>query len=110
MEDGIGEDGIGEAPSDVEVDRSRAVMTLTWRDGAVSRYAFADLRAACPCASCRNQRESGHAVLAPASISVAGAELVGHWGLQVRWSDGHGTGIYTWALLRSWAATPPPTR
>lgn len=98
------------APSDIEIDRERAVMTLTWPDGSADRFALADLRAACPCAFCRNRREAGNAVLIPTSIQVESAELVGGYGLQVVWSDGHQTGIYPWKLLREWAATPPSTR
>lgn len=93
------------APTDVEVDRDRAV-TLTWPDGEVSCFALADLRAACPCAFCRNQREAGTAVLAAADIRVDAAELVGNWGLQIHWSDGHETGIYPWSLLREWGESP----
>ena len=31
---------------------------------------------------------------------IEDAELVGAWGLSIRWSDGHSTGIYSWELLR----------
>ena len=33
------------------------------------------------------------------------AELVGAWGMQIRWNDGHETGIYAWSMLRAWRAT-----
>ena len=97
------------APTDIEINRERSV-TLTWPDHHVSRFALPDLRAACPCAFCRNRRDSGTAVLAPADIRVEAAELVGNWGLQIHWSDGHETGIYPWSLLRRWGASPPPHR
>lgn len=62
------------------------------------------LRLACPCAVCVDEM-SGRQLLDPASIpgdirSVSLA-LVGAYGLQVRWSDGHGTGIYTFQRLLS---------
>ena len=93
------------APTDIEIDRSRAV-TLTWPDGQVDSFALADLRAACPCAFCGNRRAAGAAVLAAVDIRVDSAELVGNWGLQIHWSDGHETGIYPWTLLREWGQDP----
>ena len=35
-------------------------------------------------------------------ILAEGAELVGAWGLQIHWNDGHETGIYAWSMLRAW--------
>ena len=34
----------------------------------------------------------------PATVTIEDAELVGAWGLSIRWSDGHSTGIYSWEL------------
>jgi DUF971 family protein len=36
-------------------------------------------------------------------LTAIDAELVGNWGLTIRWSDGHETGIYAWSILRAWA-------
>lgn len=84
------------------MDRARSV-TLTWPDGHVSRFGLEELRTNCPCAFCRNLRDQGQAAWVPGTeLSVAGAELVGNWGLQFRWNDGHQTGIYPWSVLRSW--------
>ncbi|HEY4321655.1 MAG TPA: DUF971 domain-containing protein [Gemmatimonadales bacterium] len=61
------------------------------------------LRLACPCAACVDEM-SGRALLDPADIpdgiAAVALELVGAYGLRIRWSDGHGTGIYTFAWLR----------
>jgi ATP-binding protein involved in chromosome partitioning len=37
----------------------------------------------------------------PSDIRPVTIALVGAYGLKVVWSDGHGTGIYTFAHLRS---------
>lgn len=87
-------------PTSVEVDRERGV-TLTWPDGTTTRLALAALREACPCAWCRNLRDAGTPVWVRPGLRVASAELVGNWGLQIQWSDGHGTGIYPWAMLQT---------
>ena len=92
-------------PVDVEVEGPRG-LTIRWDDGHLSHFEADVLRASCPCAECRNLRDRdlpvwpkpGHA----AAISADGAELVGNWGLNIRWSDGHHTGISPWTLLREW--------
>jgi DUF971 family protein len=32
--------------------------------------------------------------------------LVGTYGIRIRWSDGHGTGIYTFEILRALCGCP----
>ena len=65
------------------------------------------LRLACPCAACVDEL-SGRRTLDPATVpedvEPLALELVGAYGLRVRWSDGHGTGIYTFASLRAMGA------
>ena len=60
------------------------------------------LRLACPCAACVDEM-SKRPLLDPATvpldIRVEAIELVGAYGMRVRWSDGHGTGIYTFESL-----------
>jgi len=34
-------------------------------------------------------------------LNLENVEMVGGYALKFTWSDGHGTGIYTWDLLRS---------
>jgi DUF971 family protein len=92
-------------PTDVELDRGSS-LTLHWPDGTVTRFALEDLRRNCPCAECRGIREQGRIpgppAGAPTPITAVDAELVGGWGLTIRWSDGHRTGIYAWSILRAW--------
>jgi DUF971 family protein len=92
-------------PVDVEVDREHG-LTLVWADGHTSRYELADLRA-----ECRNARlAGGPSWPAPPGtadqLRVADAEFAGSYGLQLRWNDGHETGIFTWELLRRWCGCP----
>ena len=98
------------APVDVEVDREQG-LTLVWADGHTSRYSLTDLRAGCPCAHCRNVRMAGGPSWpAPPGtadqLRVEDAEFTGNYGLQLRWNDGHETGIFTWELLRRWCGCP----
>lgn len=88
-------------PTTIEVDRDEAVV-IAWSDGRVDRFELAELRANCPCAACRNERERGLLPGRGRPVDVADAELVGAWGLSLTWADGHSTGIYPWAVLRAW--------
>lgn len=92
-------------PEAIVVERADALI-ITFADGAECRFPVGALRGACPCAACRGRRERGDAAGAVTGsadgISIVDAELVGAWGLSVRWSDGHDTGIYAWARLRDW--------
>lgn len=90
---------------DVTIERAASV-TITFDDGLICMFPVADLRAGCPCATCRNVRERGDFASARpdqvGDISIAGASFVGAWGLSITWSDGHNTGIYAWLPLRRW--------
>jgi DUF971 family protein len=90
---------------DVTIERGESV-TITFDDNLVCTFAVSDLRAACPCATCRGWRERGELAWPrpgqSAEISISNAEFAGAWGLSIAWSDGHDTGIYAWASLRQW--------
>ena len=84
-----------EVPKRIEVD-DRAAMTITWEDDRVDRFSAAVLRAACPCAGCRE--------VAPAArgTSIDAVHLVGNYAIGVTFGpDGHATGIYPFDLLHS---------
>jgi DUF971 family protein len=94
-----------EAPVAVDLDRTRG-LTLHWADGTESFFGLEELRRNCPCAECRGLREQGRipgpGPDAPVPLTALDAHLVGAWGLSIRWSDGHETGIYAWSILRAW--------
>ena len=89
-------------------------VVVVWADGHESYYPGAALRKACSCATCKGEQHlfgrSTLPILRPlrpeAFVPVA-AGLVGNYGLQVTWGDGHDHGIYHLADLR--AACPCPT-
>ena len=88
---------------DVIVDRERS-LGVAWEDGRRLDIALGELRSLCPCAGCIGVRERGASIQLPSSLSAISAELHGNWGLAIRWSDGHETGIYGWEMLRSLAS------
>jgi DUF971 family protein len=96
-------------PVEIELRRS-AALRIRWADGVETTIPLAILRKSCPCASCRTAREeqtsSPLTVLRRvgderAMVTAVRAELVGHYALRIVWNDGHDTGIYDYALLRT---------
>lgn len=83
--------------------RDPRTLSLRWIDGATFDIDVRDLRLACPCALCVEEM-SGAPLLDPASVraDVAPRTItsVGTYAFLVKWSDGHGTGIYTHRYLR----------
>ena len=77
---------------------------ITWADGHRSVYANKQLREACPCAGCVDEF-TGKRILDPrsvrADIRADDIGLVGRYAVRFGWSDGHGTGIYTFQKLRA---------
>jgi DUF971 family protein len=80
-----------------------AALRITWADGRNCRFAAPALRRACPCAQCVNEW-TGQRVLTPESISdeliIKNIAIVGRYALNIQWSDGHETGIYSFRYLR----------
>jgi DUF971 family protein len=89
------------SPTEVELNREHGLL-VRWPDGSEARFTLDELRRNCPCAECRGLREQGHEP-GTANPRAVGAELVGAWGVLLRWDDGHETGIFAWSILRAWA-------
>lgn len=95
------------APKEIERVGSTHIK-VTWPDGHESLFPNNLLRSECPCATCndfRRKREAkrGLNVLpqgTPTSVYAQSMSLVGSYAVQIRWSDGHQTGIYIWDFLR----------
>ncbi len=105
-------------------------LLVTWDDGHTSLYEPLHLRRSCPCATCRtlaekraeeeaNEKErrrkggAGEArrplglsplaiVKGPAvtELEAEGWGYVGNYAINIRWRDGHSTGIYSYKYLR----------
>jgi DUF971 family protein len=78
-------------------------ILIEWDEGGHAGFFPAhSLRVACPCAGCVEEM-SGRPLLdaatVPPDIRPVSLQLVGAYGLRVNWSDGHGTGIYTFEQL-----------
>ena len=79
-------------------------LAITWTDGRESVYDVRMLRLACPCAQCVDEM-TGKKMLqesaVPAEVKPVVINPVGRYAIHIEWSDGHRTGIYTYAHLRN---------
>ncbi len=78
-------------------------LTFFWSDSTQSRFRAKALRMACACASCVDEMSGKiliHDSQVPSNITVKSIKPVGHYGVQIAFSDGHSTGIYTINRLR----------
>lgn len=107
-------------PAKVRIDRSGGTgMSIAWRDGHTSSWSFAWLRAACPCATCHEERDAagrapGQSKPKPQTLlpmyeappRPVDVERVGNYALRFKWNDGHEAGLYSWDYLRN-VCDPP---
>ncbi|HAZ07928.1 MAG TPA: hypothetical protein DCZ01_05245 [Elusimicrobia bacterium] len=86
-----------------------AELRIVWDDGHETALDFSLLRRQCPCAVCKDEW-TGEALLDPASVpetvAATRADTVGNYALSFTFSDGHGTGIYTFEMLRKLCRCP----
>ena len=98
-------------PTGLHLDRQKS-LTVEWADGQRSIFPLSYLRGKCPCAACRTERDNPRPAATGRSLTIlpanfdrqpvaADAGLVGNYAIQIRWADGHSTGIYDFAYLRS---------
>lgn len=85
------------------IEESDSEISIHWSDDSETRYNAAGLRRSCPCAGCINEW-TGEKMLddsqVPADITISHVSIVGRYALNFHFSDGHNTGIFSFAYLR----------
>ena len=90
-------------PVQIGPTEDEARLRIEWKDGVASEYVPRYLRLLCPCAACVDEM-TGMRTLLPEhvddGVSPTAIHYVGRYALQLVWSDGHSSGIYTFDYLR----------
>lgn len=88
------------SPTSITVHQASRVLEIGFDDGAVFRLPFELLRVYSPSAEVQGHGP-GQEVLQTGKREVEIVEVatVGHYALQPSFSDGHDTGIFSWAYL-----------
>ncbi|MFA6545825.1 MAG: DUF971 domain-containing protein [Limisphaerales bacterium] len=90
-----------------------AELAIKWDDGSESFVSLEALRCACPCAGCKGEVDiMGNLYKNPAkpyaanAFQLTGLTMVGGYGVQPVWADGHGSGIYSFDSLKKLSSVP----
>jgi DUF971 family protein len=75
-------------------------LRILWDDDQISTYPFSYLRGWCPCASCQGHGGEHHFIKVE-NPQLESISPVGNYALNLRWGDGHDTGIYSFEYLRT---------
>jgi DUF971 family protein len=96
-------------PNNIKLVRSKSTLEIEWDNGQREQYPLAGLRAACPCAECRQKNEQSSDIVSKKLLEVSlqpgisaqiyKIEKVGNYALRMIWEDGHAYGIYSWDYL-----------
>lgn len=88
------------------IEESDSELSIKWSDDAETTYNAVNLRRSCPCAGCVNEW-TGERMLDDSQvsddISIDRISVVGRYALNFHFSDGHDTGIFSFAFLRKMA-------
>jgi DUF971 family protein len=98
-------------PEHIAISKSKGIK-IDWKDGHHSEYGLTFLRDKCPCATCAGthgtpprvpeaeQSKQDPFQMYKAPIKMLGVEPVGNYAIQIEWSDGHKSGIYSYDHFR----------
>jgi len=79
-------------------------LIIGWNDGKQCLYNVKILRAKCPCAVCRDERENTNPLkvlnINQDSFELKTWKMIGNYAIALEWGDDHDTGIYTYTFLR----------
>jgi DUF971 family protein len=87
-------------PTEIKLHQQSHVLEITYTDGQSFRLPFEFLRVYSPSAEVRGHGP-GQEVLqvGKKDVEILAVEPVGAYAIQLKFSDGHDTGIYSWDLL-----------
>lgn len=90
------------APTELRVSRDRQHLTVTFPGPEVHELTAEMLRVLSPSAEVQGHSpEQRVTVPGKRTVAVTRIEPVGNYAVRIVFSDGHDTGIFTWAYLRT---------
>ncbi len=104
----------------IAISKSKGIK-IDWNDGHHSEYTLGYLRDECPCATCtgahgtepqktnyakEEAKPANPFKMFTPTLKMLKVEEVGAYAIQIQWSDGHGSGIYSFDHLRKICGCP----
>lgn len=88
-------------PTEIKLRKSSRVLEVTYDDGASFSLSFEYLRVYSPSAEVRGHGPGQETLqTGKEDVEITAIDPVGHYAVRLVFSDGHDTGLYTWAYLR----------
>ena len=91
-------------PSQIQVKDGK--IQFAWADGRKAEFDLKFFRDECQCANCKREtildttfQPQRVSIETPEMFKVAAIAPVGDYAIQIRWKDGHDTGIYSWSYI-----------
>lgn len=90
-------------PTEIKLHKKSRLLEISFSDGKTFSFPFEFLRVYSPSAEVRGHGP-GQEVLQTGKkeVEIENMEPVGRYGLQITFSDGHDTGIYSWDLFHEY--------
>jgi len=92
----------------VQLKKENNILKIKWNSGESSDITLEKLRDSCPCVNCKGESvifEKYIPIKAPFKpagfYEIEKIETVGNYAINIKWKDGHDTGIYSWDVLRN---------
>lgn len=87
-------------PTAITLHRASRALEVAFDDGTVFRLPAEYLRVESPSAEVQGHApEQKILVAGKREVGIEAVEPVGHYAVALRFTDGHSTGLYTWAYL-----------
>jgi DUF971 family protein len=87
-------------PTEIRLHQQSRVLEIAYADGKSFRLPYEFLRVYSPSAEVRGHGPGQEVLQAgKKDVGILAAEPVGQYAIQLKFSDGHDTGIYSWDLL-----------
>ena len=102
------EPGYVPRPIEIRVRRASACLEIDFDDGLNARLPAEYLRVESPSAEVKGHGP-GQATLVTGkrAVGIEAVDAIGHYAVRIRFTDGHDTGLYSWALLHQLAQEQP---
>jgi DUF971 family protein len=91
-------------PTEIRIRRASAALEVDFDDGMRAVLPAEYLRVESPSAEVQGHGPNAKTIVpGKAQVNIAGADPIGHYAIRIRFTDGHDTGIFTWAYLHELA-------
>lgn len=96
--------GVAPQPIEIRIRRASARLEVDFDDGVHAVLPAEYLRVESPSAEVQGHGPNERKIVPGKKlVNISGADPIGHYAIRIRFSDGHDSGIFTWAYLHELA-------